>query len=56
MLDGLRAAGWTTTDSHRATFATLLALQAGGFGWFLWNRRHATGGAALASRTGAGKA
>ncbi len=55
MLDGLRAAGWTTTDSHRATFATLLALQAAGFGWFLWKRRYATA-AALATRTGAGGA
>ena len=55
MLDGLRAAGWTTTDGHRATFATLLTLQAAGFAWFLWNRRHVTG-AALASRTGAGDA
>jgi len=53
MLDGLRAAGWTMTDSHRATFATLLALQAAGFGWFLWNRRYATA-APLAARAGAG--
>jgi hypothetical protein len=39
LLDGLRAAGWTTIGSHRAAFAALLALQAAGFGWFLWSRR-----------------
>jgi hypothetical protein len=53
MLDGLRGAGWTTTDSHRATFAMLLALQAAGFAWFLWNRRYTTG-AVLASKASAG--
>jgi hypothetical protein len=53
MLDGLRAAGWSIADSHRATFASLLALQAAGFAWFLWNRRRAPG-AVLASQAGAG--
>ena len=38
LLDGLVAAGWTVADSHRAVFATLLALQAAGFAWFLWSR------------------
>ena len=41
LLDGLRAAGWNAADSHRAAFVTLLSLQAAGFGWFLWSRRHA---------------
>ena len=39
LLDGLRAAGWTPVESHRAAFVTLLALQAAGFGWFLWSGR-----------------
>jgi len=38
MLDTLRAAGWALADSHRATFATLLALQFAGFAWYLWSR------------------
>lgn len=38
MLDGLGAAGWTLAESHRAAFGTLLALQAAGFGWYLWQR------------------
>jgi MFS family permease len=38
MLDGLGAAGWTLAESHRAAFGTLLALQAAGFSWYLWQR------------------
>ena len=52
LLDGLRAAGWTAADSHRAAFVTLLSLQAAGFGWFLWSRRQVAP-AAVASRAGA---
>ena len=48
MLDGLARPAGAATDSHRATFVTLLALQAAGFGWFLWNRRYATGAAPAA--------
>jgi hypothetical protein len=43
MLDGLQAAGRSVTDSHLNAFATLLALQVVGFGWFLWNRPRARG-------------
>lgn len=46
MLDGLRGLGWTIADSHRAAFITLLALQAAGLVWFLWNRRPEAGAAA----------
>jgi MFS family permease len=46
MLDGLRAAGWTIADSHRAAFVTLLGLQSAGLGWFLWNRRQSASAAA----------
>ena len=38
MLDGLRALGWSTMQSHRAAFFTLLALQVAGLGWFLLSR------------------
>lgn len=41
MLDGLQAAGRSLADSHHTAFATLLALQVLGFGWFLWNRQSA---------------
>ena len=50
MLDGLQAAGWTIADSHRAAFVTLLALQAAGLGWFLWNRRQTAGAAAVSPK------
>jgi predicted MFS family arabinose efflux permease len=46
-LDALIASGWTTVESHRAAFATLLALQTAGLGWFLWNRRQAGSAAAV---------
>jgi MFS family permease len=48
LLDGLQAAGWTPTDGHYAAFLTLLALQAVGFGWFVWNGRSAARSARLA--------
>lgn len=38
LLDRLAAAGWSIADSHQTAFATLLAVQAAGFGWFLWSR------------------
>lgn len=38
MLDRLVAAGWTLANSHRAVFATLLALQVATFAWYLWRR------------------
>jgi MFS family permease len=41
MLDALRATGSAPVDSHRAAFATLLALQAAGLAWYLMNRRPA---------------
>ena len=43
MVDGLGAAGWTLAESHRAAFGTLLALQAAGFGWYLWQRPREAG-------------
>lgn len=46
MLDGLGALGWSSADSHHAAFATLLALQFAGLGWFLWSRRQAADTAA----------
>lgn len=45
MVDGLGAVGWTLADSHRAAFGALLALQAAGFGWYLWQRPREAGGA-----------
>ncbi|MGZ8274212.1 MAG: MFS transporter [Burkholderiaceae bacterium] len=42
MLDGLVAIGWSTMDSHRAAFFTLMALQVAGLGWFLLRRPQAT--------------
>jgi hypothetical protein len=38
LLDVLKAAGWTPTDSHRAAVMTLLVLQAAGLAWFLCTR------------------
>lgn len=38
LLDRQMAAGWSVADSHRAAFGVLLALQAAGLAWFLWNR------------------
>jgi MFS family permease len=49
LLDGLRAADWTPTDSHYAAFLTLLALQAAGLGWFVWSGRAAARSAPLAA-------
>jgi len=50
MLDGLRAAGWTIADSHRAVFVTLLALQSAGLGWFLWSQRKTAGASAVSPK------
>jgi hypothetical protein len=41
MLEGFGAAGWSTTDSHRAAFLSLVILQAAGLGWFLMHRPQA---------------
>ena len=38
LVDGLGALGWSLADSHRAAFGALLALQAAGFAWYLWER------------------
>lgn len=44
MVDQLGAGGWSLAESHRAAFGMLLALQAAGFGWYLWQRpREASG-------------
>lgn len=48
LLDGLRSAGWSPVDSHRAAFATLVMLQAAGLGWYLWSGRRAGGVTAAA--------
>ena len=50
MLDGLRALGWSTVDSHRAAFFALLALQITGLGWFLLSRRNAPPALAVAPK------
>jgi len=55
MLDSLQSVGWTTVDSHRAVFVTLLGLQSAGLGWYLWNRRQPAS-AALLSPKGADSA
>jgi MFS family permease len=50
MLDGLRAAGWTIADSHRAAFFTSLGLQSAGLGWYLWSQRKTAGAAAVSPK------
>ena len=43
LLDALTGAGWSTMQAHRAAFATLLALQALAYGWYLLSRRRQPG-------------
>jgi hypothetical protein len=45
LLDALAAAGWSSAGAHRAAFVTLLALQAAGLAWYLWNGEKRAGGA-----------
>ena len=50
MLDSMQSGGWTTVDSHRAVFVTLLGLQSAGLGWYLWNRRQPASAAPVSQK------